>query len=401
MSRYYDFFCPVKLMAGEQALEQLADELRTLGASRPLLLTDKGVGGSGLATLLSQVLAEGGLPVVACWDEIPADSSTAVVEQIAVRYRKLGCDSLVALGGGSVIDTAKAVNILATLAPRDGQKGGDRLLDYAGAGSLTRPLNPLAVVPTTSGTGSEVTQVAVIRDEGSGRKVPFSSPFLLPRLAVLDPRLTLGLPLPITAATAMDAMTHAIEAFIGNTRNPVSDALALAAVEKIAGALPLVLQRPEDSQLRLQLAEGSTLAGMAFSNSMVGLVHALGHSLGARCHLPHGLCMNLFLPAALDYNRPAIDEELARLLLPLVGAERFAATPDALRPQACLDAINRLRDTLWEAVRLPRTLAEAGVTDRAVLRDIRDLAIDDGALLYSRKDADREQLMALLEQLWE
>lgn len=394
MSRYYDFFCPVKLMAGEQALEQLAGELLALGATRPLLLTDKGVGGSGLATLVTRLLAEGGLPIAASWDEIPADSSTVVVEQIAAHYGAQSCDSLVALGGGSVIDTAKAVNILATL-------GGHRLLDYAGADSLTRPLKPLAVVPTTAGTGSEVTQVAVIRDEGNGRKVPFTSPFLLPRLAVLDPRLTRGLPLPITAATAMDAMTHAIEALIGNARNPVSDALALGAVEKIASALPLVLAQPEDSQLRLQLAEGSTLAGMAFSNSMVGLVHALGHSLGARCHLPHGLCMNLFLPAVLDYNRPEIDEELARLLLPLAGAERFAATPAALRPQASLDAINSLRDTLWEAVRLPRTLAEAGVTDRSVLQDIRDLAINDGALLYNRKDADREQLLALLEQLWE
>lgn len=401
MSRYYDFFCPVKLMAGEQALEQLPDELMALGARRPLLLTDKGVAGTGLATLLAGVMAEGGLAVAATWDEIPADSSTAVVERIARHYRELGCDSLVALGGGSVIDTAKAVNILATLAPRNGETGGGRLLDYAGAGCLTRPLNPLAVVPTTAGTGSEVTLVAVIKDEASGRKVPFTSPFLLPRLAVLDPRLTRGLPLNITAATAMDAMTHAIEAFIGNARNPVSDALALMAVEKIATALPKVLEQPQDPHLRLQLAEGSTLAGMAFSNSMVGLVHALGHSLGARCRLPHGLCMNLFLPAVLDYNRPEIDDELARLLLPLAGAERFAATPQALRPQASLDALNRLRDHLWQTVGLPRTLREAGLTDRGLLPEIRDLAINDGALLYSRKDADRAQLLALLERVWE
>ncbi|WP_368159308.1 iron-containing alcohol dehydrogenase [Aeromonas sp. R5-3] len=394
MSRYYDFFCPVKLIAGEQALEQLAGELAGLGARRPLLLTDKGVSGTGLATLLAGVLAEGELPVAAIWDEIPADSSTAVVERIATRHRELGCDSLVALGGGSVIDTAKAVNILASM-------GGERLLDYAGAGCLTRPLQPLAVVPTTAGTGSEVTLVAVIKDEASGRKVPFTSPFLLPQLAVLDPRLTQGLPLNITAATAMDAMTHAIEAFIGTAKNPVSDALALIAVEKIANALPQVLSNPQDKQLRLQLAEGSTLAGMAFSNSMVGLVHALGHSLGARCHLPHGLCMNLFLPTVLDYNRPGIDPELARLLLPLVGAERFAATPAAVRPQATIEALQALRNTLWETVKLPRTLREAGLTDKALLPEIRDLAINDGALLYNRKDADRAQLLALLEQAWE
>ncbi|WP_447778917.1 iron-containing alcohol dehydrogenase [Aeromonas veronii] len=393
MSRYYDFFCPVKLLAGEQALEQLASELASLGARRPLLLTDKGVNATGLATLLANVLAEGELPVAAIWDEIPADSSTAVVERIAKRYRELDCDSLVALGGGSVIDTAKAVNILTSM-------GGDHLLDYSGAGCLTRPLKPLAVVPTTAGTGSEVTLVAVIKDEASGRKVPFTSPFLLPQLAVLDPRLTQGLPLNITAATAMDAMTHAIEAFIGTAKNPVSDALALMAVEKIASALPQIIHEPQNKQLRLQLAEGSTLAGMAFSNSMVGLVHALGHSLGARCHLPHGLCMNLFLPTVLDYNRPEVDSELARLLLPLVGAERFAATPAHQRAEATITAIRTLRDTLWQAVKLPRTMSEAGVSDRSLLTEIRDLAINDGALLFNRKDADREQLLTLLERAW-
>ncbi|WP_421259870.1 iron-containing alcohol dehydrogenase [Aeromonas sp. 600774] len=393
MSRYYDFFCPVKLLAGEQALEQLASELASLGARRPLLLTDKGVNATGLATLLANVLAEGELPVAAIWDEIPADSSTAVVERIAKRYRELDCDSLVALGGGSVIDTAKAVNILTSM-------GGDHLLDYSGAGCLTRPLKPLAVVPTTAGTGSEVTLVAVIKDEASGRKVPFTSPFLLPQLAVLDPRLTQGLPLNITAATAMDAMTHAIEAFIGTAKNPVSDALALMAVEKIASALPQIIHEPQNKQLRLQLAEGSTLAGMAFSNSMVGLVHALGHSLGARCHLPHGLCMNLFLPTVLDYNRPEVDSELARLLLPLVGAERFAATPAHQRAEATITAIRTLRDTLWQAVKLPRTMSEAGVSDRSLLTEIRDLAVNDGALLFNRKDADREQLLTLLERAW-
>ena len=393
MSRYYDFFCPVKLLAGEQALEQLASELTSLGARCPLLLTDKGVNATGLATLLANVLAEGELPVAAIWDEIPADSSTAVVERIAKRYRELDCDSLVALGGGSVIDTAKAVNILTSM-------GGDHLLDYSGAGCLTRPLKPLAVVPTTAGTGSEVTLVAVIKDEASGRKVPFTSPFLLPQLAVLDPRLTQGLPLNITAATAMDAMTHAIEAFIGTAKNPVSDALALMAVEKIASALPQIIHDPQNKQLRLQLAEGSTLAGMAFSNSMVGLVHALGHSLGARCHLPHGLCMNLFLPTVLDYNRPEVDSELARLLLPLVGAERFAATPPHQRAEATITAIRTLRDTLWQAVKLPRTMSEAGVSDRSLLSEIRDLAVNDGALLFNRKDADREQLLTLLERAW-
>ena len=162
-----------------------------------------------------------------------------------------------------------------------------------------------------------MTLVAVIGMKGAGAGA-LHLPFLLPRLAVLDPRFTLGLPLPITAATAMDAMTHAIEAFIGNGKNPVSDALALMAVEKIATALPRVLAHPTDKGLRLQLAEGSTWRAWRFPTPWWAGARPRPQS-GARCHLPHGLCMNLFLPTVLDYNRPGIDPELARLLLPWWG----------------------------------------------------------------------------------
>lgn len=391
--RYYEFFCPVKLLVGQQAIEQLPAALAALGATRPLLLTDPGIVASGLASMVGEQLAAGVMGPAAIEDQIPPDSSTAVVERIAERYRRLGCDALIALGGGSVIDTAKAVNILVSM-------GGARLLDWAGADLLTRPLAPLAVLPTTAGTGSEVTQVAVIRDEHSGRKVPFTSPFLLPNLAVLDARLTQTLPLPISAATAMDAMTHAIEALISNAANPVSSALALLAVEKIATALPLLPDHPSDPGLRLALAEGATLAGMAFSNAMVGLVHALGHSLGAHCHLPHGLCMNLFLPVALTYQRPQIDGELARLLLPLAGAEAYAACPSETRADATMGRLQHLRDQLWQQAGLPRTLREAGLTDRAPLAAVAHLAHNDGALLYCHKAPDRATLLHLLEQAW-
>jgi alcohol dehydrogenase len=394
-SRYYEFFCPVKLLVGEAAIEQLPAAMAALGAERPLLVTDKGLRATGLAERVFDILGAGALVPLAIEDDVPPDSSTDVVQRIAARYLRLGCDSLIALGGGSVIDTAKAVNILVSM-----DEHQDNLLAWSGADLLTRPLRPLAVLPTTAGTGSEVTQVAVIRDEQSGRKVPFTSPFLLPNLAVLDPRLTLSLPLGITAATAMDAMTHAIEALMGNSANPVSEALALMAVEKIAHALPPILDNPADASLRLELAQGSTLAGMAFSNSMVGLVHALGHSLGARCHLPHGLCMNLFLPWVLDYNRPGIDPALDRLLLALSGSEVYAKCPAEQRPAAAIKAIEALRDRLWERVKLPRTLREAGLTDRSLLSEIRDLAINDGALLFNRKDADRDELLALLERCW-
>ncbi len=270
MSRYYDFFCPVKLMAGEQALEQLAGELAGLGRASRCCSPTRGQRywprhpagrGSGRREL----------PVAAIWDEIPADSSTAVVERIAARHRS----SAVTAWWRWAAAPSSTPPRRSTFSPPWGNAAAGlrrrRLPDPAAAtagGGAHHGGHRLGGDP---GGGDQ--------DEASGRAL-YLPPFLLPQLAVLDPRLTQGLPLNITAATAMDAMTHAIEAFIGNAKNPISDALALMAVEKIASALPQVLNNPQDKRLRLQLAEGSTLAGMAFSNSMVGLVHALGHSLG-------------------------------------------------------------------------------------------------------------------------
>jgi len=286
---YYEFFCPVKIVAGNAALEHIPYELRSLSAERPMIITDKGVNGAGLIDHVLGAFAESGMEIVEIYDDVPPDSSIKVVEDIAAVYRQKKCDSIIAVGGGSVIDTSKGVNILVS-------EGGTNLHDFSGVGVLKKPLNPFFVVPTTAGTGSEVTLVAVIADHEKGVKLPFTSYFLLPNAAVLDPRMTLTLPAHITAMTAMDAMTHAIEAYIGLAKNPISDAYGFAAIKKISDNLIPVLNKPDDADARLELAQASTMGGIAFSNSMVGFVHSLGHSLGALCHLPHGLCMNLFLP---------------------------------------------------------------------------------------------------------
>jgi alcohol dehydrogenase len=296
--QYYEFFCPVKLIVGNRALDNIPFELGALGASRPMIVTDRGVAGAGLVDRLRDVLSIGGLQVAAIFDEVPPDSSVVAVRAIARRYREAACDSLIALGGGSPIDTAKAANILAS-------EDTDDLIGFSGVGNLPRPLKPLVVIPTTAGTGSEVTYVSVIRDEARGVKVAFASPFLMPDAAVLDPRMTLSLPPQITAATAMDALTHAIEAYTCLAKNPMSDAYAFAAVRAIATHLLPVLDRPGDEDGRLELAQAAAMAGIAFSNSMVGLVHALGHATGALCHIHHGTCMSVLLPAVLDYNMDA------------------------------------------------------------------------------------------------
>ncbi len=390
---YYEFHCPVKIVAGLRALEHMAFELEMLGACRPLIITDAGVRKVGLLDPVQQALTSGGVAGDAVFDEVPPDSSLHTVRLAAQAWRQAGCDAIVAVGGGSVIDTAKATNILAS-------EGGDDLRKYSGAHNLKRPLKPLFVVPTTAGTGSEVTMVAVVSDTDAGVKLPFTSAFLMPHAAVIDPRMTLTLPPHITAMTAMDAMTHAVEAYTSLAMNPLSDAYASAAVRKIARHLLPVMDRPVDADGRLELAQASTMAGIAFSNAMVGMVHALGHSVGALCHLPHGLCMSVLLPYVLEYNLPARRDRIGELLLPLEGPEVYAATPVSERAGRSIAAIRRLRDQLHARCKLPRTLLETGKVQRTQLESIAAMAIDDGAILFNPVEADRSELQSVLERAW-
>jgi alcohol dehydrogenase len=390
---YYEFFCPVKLVVGVRALENIPFELGALGASRPLVVTDRGVAGAGLVDKLRAILSTGGLEIAAVYDEVPPDSSLAAVKAIAARYREAGCDSLIALGGGSPIDTAKAANILASYETDD-------LLKFSGAGNLPKPLKPLLVIPTTAGTGSEVTFVSIVRDEARGVKVPFASPFLMPHVAVLDPRMTLSLPAQITAATAMDAMTHACESFICLAKNPMSDAYAAAAVRAVAENLLQVLDHPADEAGRLALAQGAAMAGVAFSNSMVGLVHSLGHSVGALCHVHHGTCMSILLPAVLEYNLAARREAIGELLLPLAGADVYADTPPAERAEKAIARLKWLKDEINARCGLPRTLSETGKVEKSQLAQIATMALDDGSIIYNPVEVSREEALAVLERAW-
>lgn len=392
-NKYYEFFCPVKVIAGKAALEHIPYELSGMAATRPMIVTDKGVRAAGLLDPVIAACEESGLEIVSIYDDVPPDSSTAVVRDIAGVYRSEKCDSIIAVGGGSAIDTAKAVNILVS-------EGGDDIAAYAGAGVLKRPLKPFFVVPTTAGTGSEVTAVAVIADTEKHVKLPFTSSFLLPNAAIIDPRMTLTLPPHITAATAMDAMTHATEAFTCMAKNPLSDAYATAAIKKISNSLLAVMDNPKDADNRLELAEASTMAGIAFSNSMVGLVHALGHATGAICQLPHGLCMSLYLPYVLEYNIESIREPLGELLLYLDGPEVYAATSASRRAEASISAIRRMRDALYKHCKLPRTLKETGKVVEEQLERIAEVALDDGAIMFNPKEVSLEDAKAVLRRAW-
>ncbi|MGO1462707.1 MAG: iron-containing alcohol dehydrogenase [Marinobacter sp.] len=390
---YYEFFCPVKVIAGKAALEHIPYELNGLAARRPMIVTDKGVRAAGLLDPVITACEESGLDIISIYDDVPPDSSTDVVGTIAAIYRKEKCDSIIAVGGGSAIDTGKAVNILVS-------EGGDDVAKYTGAGVLKRALKPFFVVPTTAGTGSEVTSIAVITDEAKGVKLPFTSSFLLPNAAIIDPRMTLTLPPHVTAATAMDAMTHAIESFTCMAKNPLSDAYATAAVKKVSQSLLQVMDNPKDSLGRLELAQASTMAGIAFSNSMVGLVHSLGHATGAICHLPHGLCMSLYLPYVLEFNLETIREPLGELLLYLEGPEVYAATPASRRAEASISALRILRDALYKRCKLPRTLKETGKVTEDQLDQIAGMAINDGSIMFNPKEVSLKDARAVLQRAW-
>lgn len=390
---YYEFFCPVKVIAGNAALEHIPFELATLGAKRAMIITDKGVRSNNLLEPIQAAFENTDSTIAVIFDDVPPDSSLQTVRTAAELYRQNNCDAIIAVGGGSVIDTSKGVNILVS-------EGGDDLLKYSGAHNLPRPLKPFFVVPTTAGTGSEVTLAAVISDIEKNVKLPFASYFLMPHAAILDPRMTSTLPPHITAMTAMDAMTHAVEAYTCLAANPISDAYAFAAIKKISENLTKVLDEPKNADARLELAQASTMAGIAFSNAMVGLVHSLGHATGAVAHLPHGLCMNLFMPYVLEYNQSVNGDKIAELLLPLAGAEVYAATPADQRANKAIQTIRQMRDMLFERTKLPRTLKETGKVSEAQLDDIATKALDDGSIIFNPREASKADLKAILQKAW-
>lgn len=390
---YYEFYCPTKIVAGHSALENIPFELGILSAKRPLIITSPSIQNKGLLAEVEQVFTGVDIQIAGIFSRVPPDSSLEVVQEVSKYYRHQQCDSILAIGGGSVIDTAKAVNILVS-------KGGDDLLAYAGAHHLTQPLKPLFVIPTTSGTGSEVTMVAVISDVKKQQKLSFASHYLMPNVAILDPRMTLTLSPQMTAMTAMDALTHAIEAYTGMAHNPISDSFVMTAIEKISQNLFKVLVDGQNVDARLELAQASTLAGIAFSNSMVGLVHSLGHAVGAVSQLPHGLCMNLLLPYILQFNLEQDKERIGRLLFALAGEDVYVQTPVEQRAEKTIKFIIQMRDKLYEQVALPRTLQETRQVQHHQFREIAEKALNDGSIMFNHREASLQDILDILERAW-
>lgn len=391
LPEYYEFFLPVKINSGKDALETLGWEMQQMGVKKPIILTDQGIVAAGLLDIFLKAQKGSGLDLSVIYDRVPSDSSIDVVNQVVKIYRQNNCDSLIAIGGGSVIDTAKGVNILIS-------HGKDDLRRLMGVDRLEAvDMRPLVVIPTTSGTGSEATLVAVISDTENGVKLPFVSYKLVPRLAILDPRMTESLPPRLTAATGMDALTHAIEAYTCLQKNPISDAYAWSAIELIRDYLFKAVENGRDRQARLAMANASLMAGIAFSNSMVGAVHAIGHSLGAVAHVHHGTAMAILLPYVMEFNLDKLADLYAKLLLPLAGEDIYLNTPKEQRANKAIDIVRAMNQKLHDQTGMPITLTQAGLKEEQI-PEVVHKAINDGAMSTNPIDLTAEQVHDLIRK---
>ena len=370
---------PTKLVIGAGRSAAVAEEIEKIGGTRVLLIGDRGVEKAGLLANIEGAL---GSLLAGKFLDVNQDSSLDTVDAAARAGREVGANAIVSVGGGSVIDTAKATAICLGL--------GGKAIDHIGVYMLRGQPVPHLVIPTTAGTGSEVTNTAVIHHKELGRKVYFLDDKVIPQTAILDPLLTLGLPRGLTASTGMDALTHAVEAVVSKTQNPISEGLALQAIRMIAQYLPIVIEKPQDSEARAQMQLASTMAGWAFSVAGVGLVHGMSHSLGARVGVPHGTANGILLPHVMRFNIAAAGSKLA------LCARALGVTGDldeAKLAAAAADAAANLLTRIGH----PTKLSEVGVK-AADFAPCAVLALSDGATATNpRAVRSAEEIVAVYQ----
>jgi alcohol dehydrogenase class IV len=283
-----------RILMGAGCIEQIGPEVKALKGKKVLIVTDPGIIRAGLLEPILPLLKKAGIPT-ALFDQVEPDPHIEIVDQALARLKEEKCNMVIGLGGGSSLDIAK---LAAAMAVNPGH-----ISDYFGVDLLVRPGLPLICIPTTAGTGSEVTPIAILSDAAEHLKKGVVSSHLLPGLALLDPLLTLGAPPAVTAFTGMDAMIHAIEAYTSVNANGLTDHLAFRAIELTSGNILTAYARGEDLNARAKMLEGSLLAGMAFANAGVTAVHAFAYPLGGEFHhIPHGLANAVMLPHVLRFN---------------------------------------------------------------------------------------------------
>ena len=375
----YSFQSVKTTLVQSGAVLQLSELLAERGLTRPLFVTDAQLIELDVVSPAIEALRQDTDEVIV-FDGIEPDPSERVVYACLDAFKAGSCDSVIAVGGGSSMDVAKVVSVLA--------KGRQDLPEIYGVGMVSGGRLPLFLAPTTAGTGSEVTPVAIITT-GETTKAGVSSPILLPDVAILDASLTLGLPASISAMTGIDAMVHAIEAYTSKIKkNPISDMLALRALKLLSENIRKVLVSPGDVAAREAMLLGSMFAGQAFANAPVGAVHALAYPVGGHYHIPHGLSNSLMLPAVLAFNAEACPELYAELASVIPGADQSA--------EGLIDWFKALIDESG----LPATLAQANIPESDLPMLAKDAMFQQRLLINNPREVDEATALRLYEEAW-
>ncbi|HPQ72045.1 MAG TPA: iron-containing alcohol dehydrogenase [bacterium] len=378
------FFCPTRIVYGVNTAADAGIEMRSLGCEKVILVTDPFL--FEKTDAVKKIEKSLGSMCVGVFSDVPSDSGLHVVNQGYEFARSRGAEGVVSVGGGSVIDTAKGIAILL--------KEGGALEDYQGFQMLTRKVAPHVCLPTTAGTGSEVTYIAVIKDHQKKQKLLFGDHHIIPDVAILDPMLTVGLPPLLTAATGMDALSHATEAITSTQREPVADALGLHAIRLIRKWLPAAVHNGADLNARGQMLIASTLAGASFGNAQVGLVHAIAHTVGARHGVHHGTANAVAMPYVMRFNNSDVAGQNA-LIAETLGVDVRGMSVEAAG-LAAADEVLRLNNELA----LPTTLKEVGVPE-SDLEECAQVALSDGAIVYNGKPVfDPDEVLAVIRKAW-
>lgn len=376
------FRCSTQIMMGEGCARQVGPEAAKLGGRRALVISDRGVVGAGHTQTVLKSLEAADVDH-RLFDAVEPDPSLSVVEAAQSVYREHHCDFLVAVGGGSSMDTAKAVAILDT-------NPGD-LGDYEGIEKFASPPAPLFCVPTTVGTASEVTQYLVITDPARRFKFTIGGRLVPPRMAFLDPLLTLGLPASVTAATGMDALTHAIESYTSLLANPISEGLALHSIRLIGAHLRPAVANSHHVAAMSNMLLAANMAGLAFNNTRLGNVHAMAHPLGAFFHVPHGLANAIMLPHVMEFNLLATPIKMIEIAQAL--GEPVAGLTEMDAGMRAVEAVRRLEAD----ISIPPRLSDLGV-DRGAVSDMARDAMKSGNIPINPRRTTINEIIALYER---
>jgi len=380
----FSYNCPTQVIAGHGSLSSIYKVIVDLGCRRALILTDPGVRKAGLADLVKNTLVDF---CVGIYDNIPPDPDLESVDAATDKARELEADCIVSVGGGSVIDAAKTVCI----ALKNGGKANDYLNRWY---ALSEPQTPHIVVPTTAGTGSEVTNIAVITDKTAGRKLFIADPRIVPNAAILDPRFTMTLPKDMTVSTAMDAMTHAVEAMTSIMANQICDGQALHAIRQISENLPLVVADGQNEKARLSMQIAATTAGWSFTIAQVGLAHAMAHTVGTLHHVPHGAACGIVLPKVMRFN---VDHAAGKLAL---VAEALGVDTKGMKERDAALAAADAVEALMKKVGHPMRLRDVGVPEEGLPVCAFHALADSSILFNARPTSDPGEILEIYKQAY-